>query len=162
MTVAAVPRKGAWTIWHTGAIPINEWKYRNLMRVWLPLADGIAFLAGINAWLYGSRLLVRILGEGLVDVVGLFFAGVALACFIGVAFPKLHRLETLATLVLVGLVVAYMGAILFFPSEPSEPPNWFIVTMLGYGLPLACFRLNLLGEDVKERRAEKAAAEAGR
>jgi RsiW-degrading membrane proteinase PrsW (M82 family) len=159
---SALGRLRGHTIWATGAIPIEEWKYRNLMRVWLPFSDLIAVVAGINATLYGSRLLNRVLGEHLTDAVGLFFAGVALASFVGVAIPKLYKLEAVATLVLVGLVVAYMGAILFFPSEPSEPPNWFIVTMLGYGLPLACFRLNLIGEDVKERRAERAAAEAER
>lgn len=37
------------SIWAPGAIPPEEWKYRNLKRVALPVYDAIAVLAGVHA-----------------------------------------------------------------------------------------------------------------
>jgi hypothetical protein len=147
------------SIWAHDAIPLSEWKYRNLKRVWLPLYDVLAIAAGLSALAYGSRLLNRVLGTHAVDAVGAGFAVVAFVCLIGSAFPRLWLVAIIGKLVLVGIIVAYMAAIIIFPSVPDEAPNWFIVVMLAFGLPLACFQLNMLGEEWKDRRAD-AAAEA--
>lgn len=143
----------AHSIWARDAIPLTEWKYRNLKRVWLPLYDVLAVWAGINALAYGSRLLNRVLGTHAVDAVGAGFAVVAFVCLLGIAFPRLWLVEIIGKLVMVGMIIAYMAAIILYPSMPAEAPNWFIVAMLAFGLPLACFRLSMLGEEWKDRRA---------
>lgn len=144
------------SIWAPGAIPPDEWKFRNLKRVWLPLYDLIAIYAGIQAILYGSNILNRLFAPYVVDVLGVAMTAVATVCLAGVAFPKLWRVEMIGKILLVTLVAGYVTTILLFSESPT--PNLFVVGMLTWGLPLAFFRLNLLGEELKERRAEQGAS----
>lgn len=139
------------SIWSTDAIPADEWKYRNLKRVWLPLYDLIAVFAGVQAILFGSTILNRLFPPTLVDVLGAVMTVVATVCFAGVSFPRLWAVEIVGKVMLVGLVAGYVTTILLFSENPG--PNLFVVGMLTFGLPLAFFRLNLLGEELKERRA---------
>lgn len=139
------------TIWAPGAIPPDEWKFRNLKRIWLPLYDLIAIYAGIQAVLFGSTILNRLFDPQLVDALGLAMVVVATVCLAGVAFPRLWLVEMIGKVMLVGLVAGYVTTILLFSEAPT--PNLFVVGMLTWGLPMAFFRLNLLGEEVKERRA---------
>ncbi len=144
------------SIWAPGAIPPDEWKYRNLKRVWLPVYDFIAIAAGYFAWAHGSNILNRLFAPALVDVLGILMIIVATVCFAGVAFPRLWPVEMIGKVLLVGMVVGYISTILLFGRD--LPTNLFVVAMLGWGLPLAMFRLNLLGEEYKERNNEEAVA----
>ena len=144
------------SIWAPGAIPPDEWKYRNLKRVWLPLYDVIAIVAGFFAFDQGSNLLNRLFEPWLVDTFGITMMVVATVCLAGVAFPSLWAVEMVGKVLLLGMVVTYIAAILFLSREPFT--NFFVVAMLAWGLPLALFRLNLLGEEWKERDAEEADA----
>lgn len=146
------------SIWHPDAINPDEWKYRNLKRVWLPTYDLLAVLAGIVAALQGSPLLNRLFSAALVDTFGVALAVVAAVCLAGVAFPRLWVVEIVGKVILVGLVAAYAATILIFPTSPT--PNHFVVLILAFSLPLPLFRLNLLGEEHKERRAAREAREA--
>lgn len=148
-------RIAAASIWHPDAIAPDEWKYRNLKRVWLPAYDVIAILAGIIAILQGSPLLNRLFTPLLVDAFGGCLAVVAAVCLAGVAFPRLWVVELVGKIILVALVAAYAATILIFPSTPL--PNHFVVLMLAFSVPLPLFRLNLLGEEHKERRAVRSA-----
>lgn len=139
------------SIWHPDAIDPDEHKYRNLKRVWLPLYDMIAIFAGVQAVIHGSTILNRLFAPALVDVLGIVLTVVATVCLAGVAFPSLWVVEIIGKVMLVGLVAGYVTTILMFSENPG--PNLFVVGMLTFGLPLAFFRLNLLGEELKERRA---------
>lgn len=149
---------GAWlrrlwraTIWHPAAIPPAEFKYRNLKRIWLPLYDVVAVWAGISAVVHGSALLNRLFAPMWVDVLGIVFTTVAVTCLVSVSFPRLWAVEVVGKTLLVSLISGYITTILFFSSAPQ--PQLFVVAMLAFGLPLAMFRLNLLGEEIKQRRA---------
>lgn len=144
------------SIWHRGAIPEDEKKYRHLKRVWLPVYDVIALAAGWLAFEYGSRLLYNIMAPALVDLVGLAYAGVAAVCFIGVAFPRLWAVEIGGKVLLVGLIVGYIAAIGLYSRVPvGDPPSWFIMAMLAGLLPMPLFRLGLLGEEQVVRRIKR-------
>lgn len=138
------------SIWHKGSVPLSERKFRNLKRIYLPAYDVAAFITGLLAFHYGSRLLHRILGDQLVDAVGLLYALVAAVCFVGVAFPRLWVVEAIGKIILVGLLVSYMATLANFPL-PGDPPNWFIIGMLSGLLPMPLFRLSLLGEEATTR-----------
>lgn len=140
------------TIWHPDAIPLDEWKYRNLKRVWLPVYDAIAIAAGVQAIIFGSTLLNRMFPPEIVDAFGIAMVLIATVCLFGVVFPRLWRVEIVGKVLLVGLIAGYVTTILLFSDNPG--PNLFVVGMLSFGLPLAFFRLSLLGEEYKERRAE--------
>jgi hypothetical protein len=144
------------TIWHPAAIGPLEQKYRSLKRVWLPLYDTVAILAGITAAVYGSRLLDRLYGD-FTDAIGVFFALVATVCLTGVVFPRLWAVEFVGKSVLVGMIIAYATAIVVSPSPEQlaaqEAPSWFITVMLLLPLPLPMFRLELLTTEWADRRA---------
>lgn len=65
------------SIWHPDAIPPDEWKWRSLKRVWLPVYDLIAICAGIWAALYGSPVLHALFHKPVIDALGVMLAVVA-------------------------------------------------------------------------------------
>ena len=83
---------------------------------------------------------------------GTGMAVIAMICLLGVIFPALWAVELVGKAILVGIVSAYATTILLFASNPQ--PNDFIVLMLAFSLPLPLFRISLLGEEIKERRAK--------
>lgn len=139
------------SVWHPESIPPEEWKYRQLKRVWLPIYDVIAFFVGVTAIIQGSPLLNRLYDHAFVDLMGLIFTACAVVCFMGVAFPRFWAVEIAGKIVLMSLIAGYATTILLFSQTPS--PNHFIVLTLFFALPLPMFRLSLLGEEIKERRA---------
>ena len=146
-----------YTVWAKGALDHEPKKFRLLWRVWLPVYDVIAIFAGCSAFIYGSRTLDRIFGS-LLDPLGIMFALVGFACLVGVSFPKLWKLETIAKSVLIGVVSAYTYCVLFIPSPEqlsyAEAPSYFVACMLLIGLPLPLFRLNQLAEERFDRRVQ--------
>lgn len=141
------------TIWHPDAISPDEWKFRNLMRVALPVYDAIVVGAGVWAMLWGSPILHRLFPEQAIVVLGALLAFAGIACGVGVIFPALWRLEVMSKVGLVALLGTYAVVVLLFRSSP-DPSSAFVVFILLLALPLPLFRLSLLGEDIKERREE--------
>jgi hypothetical protein len=153
---AFVTRLWAASIWHPQAVDPEEWKYRNLMRLWLPMYDLLAILAGIWAMLFGSPILHRLLGDdGYIDLVGGALAVISAVCLVGVVFPALARLEAWGKQVLVGLLGAYAGAIVIFNAS-GDITSWFVSFIVLMTLPLPLFRLAMLGEEKKESREDQA------
>ena len=143
------------TVWEKGALDQEPKKYRPLTRVWLPLYDIIAIVAGIIAVFFGSSLLDRIYGDW-TDLIGSIFSVVALTCFVGVAYPSLWKLEVAAKCALLGMLTSYIYAILTNPSQQqlayAQHPNWFVATMLIWGVPMAGFRLTQLAIEEFDRQ----------
>lgn len=146
------------SIWHPDAIPLHERKYASLKRVWLPLYDVVAVLAGIAAIAFGSRLLDRLYGP-FTDPIGAFFILVALVCLAGVAFPRLWAVELAGKFVLVGMIITYIAAIVVSPSPEQllarEAPSWFVVAMLALNLWLPFWRIENLTTEWVDRRADE-------
>lgn len=144
------------SVWHPDALPIEEFKFRSLKRVWLPTYDAAAFGAGLWAIIFGSPILHRLFHPDVIDLLGGLLAVAAAVCFIGVAFPSMWRVEILGKIILMMLLAGYALTIMVFRTNP-EPEALFVVFILALGIPLPFFRLTLLGEEIKERRDEGAA-----
>lgn len=145
------------SIWHPDAIPPDEWKYRSLKRVWLPVYDVIVVLMGIWALGWGSRLLNELFAPDLLDALGFTLASLGAVCFLGVAFPRLYVVEIVGKTLLIGMLGGYAAAV--WATSDIGIAAGFVVWALTLGLPLPLFRLGLLGEEIKERR-EDASEEA--
>lgn len=149
------------TIWAKGALDHEPRKYRPQRRVWLPMFNAIAVAAGLIAAIHGSRLLDRIYGDW-TDVFGLMFALVGVLSFIGLAW-KIWALEMSALCVLVGMVFAYIVGILGSPSPEQmvakEAPSYFIAVMLLFGFPFALDQINILADELFDRRVARRKAE---
>lgn len=140
------------SIWHPDSISPDEWKFRWLKRIWLPIYDFLAVGAGIWASIFGSPILYSLLGDSsTVDVLGLSFSLIAFACLLGVAFPDLYKLEIGSKILLISMLGAYAAAIVVFNAQ-GDSTSWFVAFIVLMTLPLPLFRLNLLGEEIKERR----------
>ena len=150
------------TVWAPGALDAEPKKYRSLLRIWIPAFNALAILCGINAARYGSQMLDKIFGHD-ADILGLLFAAVAFVCMAGVVFPRLALVEVVGKCGLLGMLIGYMFCLILYPSDAqlefSQNPNWFIVTMISLGFPLACFRLNMLADEEFARRVSKRAKE---
>lgn len=151
------------TVWAKDGIQPEDWKFRDLQRIWLPLYDLVALYAGLMGMLFGSPLLQRILGGedhyGYIDPIDVFtglFALTALFCLISVIHPRLWALEIASKFVLVGMIVGYIAAIVIFGERAGGLPNLFVTGMLAFGLPLALFRLDVLGQEMLDRRMVRA------
>ena len=145
------------SIWHPSAIDPEEWKFRSLMRLWLPLYDLLAIGAGLWAAWFGSPILHRLFPESnTVDVLGYALAVIATACLVGVSFPRMPRVETIGKSLLIGLLTSYAGAIAIFNAS-GDITSWFVVFIVLMVLPLPLYRLSMLGEEKKERREESEA-----
>lgn len=145
------------TVWEKGALNGEPKKYRPLVRVWLPLYDAIAIAAGVFAITVGSSLLDRIYGD-FTDTIGAVYSFIAFLCFIGVAHPRLWPLEVAAKCMLLGMLFAYVGAILWSPSPQqlafAAAPNYFVAAMLMWGVPMAGFRLTQLAIEEFDRQVK--------
>lgn len=141
------------SIWHPDAIPAEEFKYRNLKRLWLPLFDLLSVLVGALGVAYGSRILNELYPESLVDGLSATFIVAAVVALLGVSFPKLWVPEVAGKLVLLGLLGGYSTAIWvsFFQGNVE---SGFVAAVLVYPVLFPLFRLDILGEEVKQRRVE--------
>lgn len=144
---------GMKTVWHRSGIPTEDWKYRRLVRLWLPVYYAIALYIGTVGLVFGSPLLIRLFPPLAIDVVtGAFTLSAAIA-LIGLAFPRLQNVEIVGTVALSGLVAAYIATISVFGAKgPEGLPNLFVLGMLAFGLPFAFFRLDLIGQNIAERK----------
>lgn len=141
------------SIWHPDAIAAEEFKYRNLKRLWLPLFDLLSILVGMFGVVYGSKILNELYPAMLVDGLGVTFIIAAFVALVGIAFPKLWIPEVAGKLVMLGLLGGYSTAIWvsFFQGSVE---SGFVAAMLMYPVLFPLFRLDILGEEVKQRRVE--------
>lgn len=141
------------SIWHPEAIAEEEFKYRNLKRVWLPLFDLLSVLVGLLGVAYGSATLNRLYDPWVIDTMGYIFISSALVALIGVAFPRLWLPEVMGKLSMLGLLGAYSTAIWvsFFQGNVE---SGFVAAMLMYPILFPFLRLDILGEEIKQRRGK--------
>lgn len=144
-------RVGRATIWHPDAIDVDEYKFRSLKRVWLPLYDAVAIGAGLWAALYGSPILRSLFDGPVITSMGVGLMLIATVCLMGVVFPALWRWEIVGKVALVALLASYAAAVVWFRPN-LEPATGFVAFIIALTLPLPVFRLSLLGEEIKERR----------
>lgn len=143
------------SIWHPDAIQPEEFKFRNLKRLWLPLFDGLSILVGMLGVAYGSKILNELYPAALVDGLSLTFILAAFIALVGISFPKLWVPEVLGKLTMLGLLGGYSTAIWvsFFHGSVE---SGFVAAMLMYPVLFPLFRLDILGEEVKQRRVQGA------
>lgn len=138
-----------YTVWHPDAIEPEEWKYRTLKRIWLPVFDFLAIVGSVWAISYGSPILNKMFQSDIViDALGTLMFMTALTCLVAVILPAMWKVEIAAKIVLMSMLAGYATSILLL----NQPPDWFPVYIILMTLPLPFLRLSVLGEEIKERR----------
>lgn len=141
------------SIWAPGAIPAEEWKYRNLKRIMFPSIDLFFILAGLSAAIHGVPEISEFFPEPVVDIFSYLLSLVALVCFVGVSFPSQWRLEILGKTILFGLMVAYAIALLILLVDGGASRGFVLFVSIVTLHPIV-WRLSLLGSEWQLRRLE--------
>lgn len=148
------------SIWASGAIPADEWKYRNLKRVMFPVVDLLFFLAGLSGARYGVPAISEFFPDQVVDFFAYILSMIALICLTGVAFPRLWLVEILGKSILLGLMVGYFVA-LFLLTAVGEGNRGFVLLIAAVALSPVVWRMSLLGSEWQDRRVAARKAKTG-
>lgn len=151
------------SIWAHDAIPIEEWKYRNLKRVMFPVMDLLLVLAGLSAAKYGIPAISEFFPDHIVDLFAYVMVFAALGCLIGVSFPRLWPIEISGKSVILGLIVGYIASLLILTAV-GEDSRGFVLTIACIAICPIVWRITLLGSEWQDRvlaaKQAKAIAEA--
>lgn len=138
------------TIWSKTAIPVDEWKYRNLKRVLLPTVDIFFAIGGFLGASHGIPAVDQVYGPTVSMIGGYAFTVVALVCFIGVAFPRLWLLEVYGKCALLGMIVGYMG-VLVAGAFITHTSSAYVLSLAGVCLAFVIWRLSILVDEARAR-----------
>lgn len=115
------------TVWHPSHTSPDD-QDRWGPRFWYPTYDLWALTLGIYAYHLGAPLLNQLFPDWFTDVMAMLVVSAAIACIIGVCFPRLVLLELFGKLAIIFCLGAYAGTILFYSS--TEGSSVFIVIVL--------------------------------
>lgn len=146
------------SVWAKDGIKPEHWRFRGIFRVVLPLTN-VLFL-----W-FGCVGMTRSVGS-VAEAAGgtwqtFWSAGIALsalACLVGVVFPKLWALEALAKAVLIGHVSVYLA--LYLQRGSDEPTVTATAGLMVILILLPVWRLGDLGLEWSERKAARKKGQA--
>lgn len=141
------------TVWQHGNIQATEVKYRNLKRLWLPLYDGVAIACGLlTTFAGGLPSLNALFPQDVVQFLGIMLTVVAAASIFGTVLPRFWMWEVFGRMALVGIIVSYIGALAFLGAALPDANRLAVTAMVALGLPLPLFRMDLIGDEIRERR----------
>lgn len=143
------------SVWNSESLEPEDFKYRSLKRRWLPLFDAIGMVVGYLAMQYGSRILDDLYSPDFVDFVGITFLIASFIAGITVMFPSLWKVEAVAKIAMLALLGSY-SATIWVSFFTGQVQGGFIAAILMLPLVMPLFRLEMMGEERKERKAKKA------
>jgi hypothetical protein len=147
------------TIWAEGAIPADEFKYRNLKRIWLPFFAVLVFVGGLAGARLGIPSVEEFFPDRITDALSHTFAALGVLCLAGIAFPALWRLEAASKSAVIGLLIGYVLALVFLVGD-GDPTRGFVSVIAVMACIVPAFRLGILGYEKREReRLERIAAQ---
>lgn len=114
-------------VWHPiNTDPTDDEKWT--VRVWLPLYDCLAVLAGVFAFQIGTPLLAALFPVWVVHVASSVFVLAGLVTLAGVTMPQLWRVEIAGKIMMSFLMTTYAFLVLTFPSANAN--NAFVTVIL--------------------------------
>lgn len=102
-------RVGASTVWATGGVPRESWRFRGIFRFVLPASALLFCWFGVGGALNGVPSVQTAAGSAYATGWSTGIAVSSLLWFVGIAFPKLWVLEFAASAILIGLVFSYVA-----------------------------------------------------
>ncbi len=142
------------TIWSKGAIPLEEWKYRHLKRVTLPVVDVLFITGGILGARNGIPAIDNIYPDWVADIGGYIFSFIGFLCLVGVAFPRLWLLEVWSKSAILAMTSGYFAA-LVVATFNGRPQSSYVMSMAGVTIAVVAWRLSVLSYEARERGAAK-------
>lgn len=140
------------SVWATGAIPPEEWKYRNLKRVVFPGIDLVLTAAGLTAFTRGIPAITEFYPVWVTTILASVLTTAGVVSFLGVSFPKLWPMELVGKVILLGILVIYFASLFvltFFANDDSR--SFVMYIALGFIIPIG-WRMGIAGVEWQERR----------
>ncbi|MFD5599911.1 hypothetical protein ACFWHR_07615 [Leucobacter sp. NPDC058333] len=140
------------SIWHPDAIPEGEGKVAaDVKRTLLPFYDLVLIGAALLAIRGGMPTFVIVYNDAVSGSAAWSLLGAASLCLIGVAFPRLWRLEAAAKITLTTILLVY--GVMLLGSSVTEPARGFVggLTIAVCLLPVS--RILWLGDEYRKRKA---------
>lgn len=141
------------SIWHPGAIPLDERKYAvPLKRVIFPLYDIIVVLVGLIGLQAGVKAINEALPEpGPAVLYGaLIIAGVA--CFVGAMFPRLWVVVLVGKSIILTSLIFLLGAMVVAAFSVESYTGLTFTPVIVAMMLVPLLRLWILGIEIAERR----------
>lgn len=139
------------SIWAPNAIPISEWKYRNLKRVLFPIVDVFFILSGISAAYYGVPAISEFFPREVVDTFASLLSLSAIVALLGTIFPRLWGMQMVASSIILGLMVVYVTS-LFILTRIGEGNRGFVLGISAVATAPIFWRISLLSNEWQERK----------
>lgn len=143
-------------VWHpinTDPADDDRWT----VRIWLPLYDLLAIIAGWVAFWIGSPILNRLFPNDLVDGVAIVFFFAGIITLVGVCIPKLWRVEIAGKVLMSFLLMTYALLVLTFPTRDGQNNSFVtvILVMATWGVYPRLTKLFIRGyQESRRRKAE--------
>lgn len=99
------------SVWHPDGVRQEDERVRGLFRVVLPLMDVMLIVFGLVSWQLGLRSLQESTGHDLQSWWSLGIAVSAAVAFVGVAFPRLSKVELAGKIPLIMLLTFYIATL---------------------------------------------------
>lgn len=138
------------SVWSKDAIPPDEWKYRSLTRVVLPLLDILVILAGVSGARLGIPAIQEFFPASVTVGASLLLSVAGFVSLAGVLFPRLWLVEVIGKAAMIGLLSAYVIALLMLTAE-GDPTRGFVSVLATVALLLPGWRLYILGLERRTR-----------
>lgn len=143
-----------WSIYGVGVIPPEQEHLKWLKRVWLPLFDVLAILAGFRSVSSGIPAIDALLPPELADALCYALVVIAFLCLVGILVPRLAFLEVLAKSALIAIFSCYIIALRILVAE-GESARDFVSITVAMAMILPFFRLGILADEKRKREAKK-------
>lgn len=141
------------SVWAKDGIKPEHWRFRGIFRVVLPLTNVLFFWFGFVGVTRSVGSVAEAAGSSWQTFWSLGIAVAAVACLLGVSFPRLWAVEALAKAVLVGHVSVYVA--LYLTRGIHEPSVTATAGLMVILILLPIWRLGDLGLEWSERKARK-------
>lgn len=153
---ALLGRIWAATLWATPIRP-EDLRYRHSKRVYIPLYYVLVIVAGVTAVHGGVPTIEFYFPDSVADLVALLFSVCGGLALVGLAWPRLWRLEAYSTSIILGLLASYACALIVRSLTGVDGSARSFVGMLTIAaLWLPLMRIDVLGTEQRIRRVARA------
>lgn len=139
-------------MWAPDALAIDEWRWRGIRRVLLPIYDLAMMIGGVIGAYAGIPAIEKFFPETVTDIGSAALAGAGFACFIGVAIPRAWLIEAIGKLVILALLAAY-GIAIFILAGDGDLTRGFVLIIAFCAMLVPAGRLAMITGEIQERHA---------
>lgn len=139
------------TIWERGLLDLEP-DQKFLKRVILPLFDTFLVCAGLGAVRGEIAGFSEVFPEHVADALAYSFTAIAALCLVGVAVPRLGKLEIFAKIGLVTILGMYFGSLAILNAISISGARGFVAGLVAALMMLPFYRLRQLALEDRDRR----------